>query len=370
MIKVLVVDDSIVFRNQIKTSLEVVKDLEVVGTAANGKIALDKLQQMSVDLITLDMEMPEMGGIETIKEIKKRGIKVRIIVFSSQTFQGAQKALEAIEEGADDVVAKPSGDHMSFEQAANAIQTALIPKVLQFTNSRILNLESSLVNEKSSNLLESLKNSHVASNKFKSSKIEKRKIGTLDFDAVLIASSTGGPPALEKIFHHFRDLKTPHKPILIVQHMPPIFTTILAKRLKEISNLEVKEAEHGELIKESTVYVAPGDFHMEIKKKEGQNYIDLNKNSQRNSVRPAADFLFETGSSVYKNRCLGIVLTGMGEDGACGADAIRDGGGAIVIQNKESCVVFGMPGAVFEANCFDEIGDLDFIAQKIFSKLK
>lgn len=342
--KILVVDDSVVFRTQISSALKGVEGIEVVGTAPNGKIALQKLEQLSVDLMTLDMEMPELDGIGTLKAMKEKGFKTKVIVFSSQTVKGAEKALEALENGANDVVLKPSGDELNFETAQENIRISLVPKVRQFmsvaTPVRLLQTQAIMP-----------------------APTHKLNIDLFSAHAVVIASSTGGPNALEAIFS---ELKGPLDiPIFIVQHMPPVFTGILAKRLSNLSGLEVKEATPNEVVKKGTVYIAPGDWHMKLEKKADQIFITLDQDPQRNSVRPAADFLFETAAKIYGKKLLGIVLTGMGEDGAVGAQAVKESGGFIAIQNKESCVVFGMPGAVFANDSFDSMGDLSFISQTL-----
>jgi len=341
MIRVLIVDDSVVFRSQITASLSGIPGLEVVGTASNGKIAIDKLKQNSIDLITLDMEMPEMDGMETLREIRKHGFKVKVIVFSSQTIKGAEKALLALKEGAHDVVAKPGGSGMNFEVASQAISESLVPKILQFTQ---INPE---VKQKVS---------------------EKKKKNITEFlpKVIVIASSTGGPTALELFFSK---IKKPFSvPVLIVQHMPPVFTQILAKRLSEISGLNIKEAENNEIIQNGVVYIAPGDYHMLVSNNEGAIKIKLNQEPQRNSVRPAADILFESAAQIYKENCLGVIFTGMGSDGAIGSDLIKKNNGFVVIQDKESCVVFGMPGAVYEENNFDYMGNPEKIASLLVEK--
>jgi two-component system chemotaxis response regulator CheB len=350
--KVLVVDDSIVFRSQISASLSGVENVEVIGTAANGKIALLKLQQQQVDLITLDMEMPELNGLETIKEMKRLEIKAKIIVFSSQTISGAEKALEALAAGADDVVAKPSSDDMSFDKAQKMIEEALIPRVLQFSKSSFrvsgspgtISINSQLRPAVSANYSSTKKNLKHFSPK-----------------AVVIASSTGGPNALETIFENLKCV--PSVPIFIVQHMPPVFTQILARRLGEISGIPVHEATDGQRPKGGNVYLAPGGYHMFVHKDVNGLVIKLTQDHLRNSVRPAADFLFESAEEIFHNQLLGVVLTGMGEDGAAGAKRIHDAGGGIVIQDKESCVVFGMPGAVFVNDTYDDILNLSEITQ-------
>jgi two-component system, chemotaxis family, protein-glutamate methylesterase/glutaminase len=346
--KVLIVDDSIVFRTQISSSLNGIEGIEVVGTAANGRIALQKLEQISIDLVVLDMEMPELNGLDTLKALRAKGFKTKVVVFSSQTPRGAEKALDALSAGADDIVAKPSGESVSFETAQEIIRGALVPRVLQF-----MHPNSAPINRpQSSGELTIIR-----------PKLPRRKISHFTPKAIVIASSTGGPAALESIFS---GLKGPFRiPIFIAQHMPPVFTQIMAKRLAELTGSEVKEASQGELVTKGVVYVAPGDFHMVLKSADSRIRITLNQDPLRNSVRPAADHLFESAAGIYGPDLAGIVLTGMGEDGAVGAKNIRELGGRVLIQNKESCVVFGMPGAVYANDDFDEIGDLQMINQNL-----
>jgi two-component system, chemotaxis family, protein-glutamate methylesterase/glutaminase len=339
--KVLVVDDSIVFRTQISSALSGLEGVEVVGTAANGRIALQKLEQLSVDLVTLDMEMPELNGIETLKAMRSRGFKTKVIVFSSQTMRGAENALEALRAGADDIVAKPSGEGTTFESAQEVIKAALIPRVVQF-----MGVPCAQRSPRSDTNLSSADTLRP----------KKNLISHFSPKALVIASSTGGPAALESIFSEIRG---PFKiPILIAQHMPPVFTQILARRLSGIIGSDAREARDGDVIEKGVIYVAPGDYHMVVDKKDKNATISLNKGPLRNSVRPAADYLFESAALAFGADLAGIVLTGMGEDGAVGARVIRDHGGRILIQNKESCVVFGMPGAIYQNDDYDEIGDL------------
>jgi two-component system, chemotaxis family, protein-glutamate methylesterase/glutaminase len=311
----------------------------VVGTAANGRIALAKLDQNPVDIITLDHEMPELNGIETLREIRKRGLKTRVIMFSSQTVQGAHTALESLRVGADDIVAKPVGASMSLHTAADAIRADLVPKILQFAQGA------------------------PQVKTFDSTTLKCVALSALRPSVIVIGSSTGGPTALEKVLS---TLKSPLRcPILITQHMPPVFTQTLADRLASISGIPSAEAKQMELLSPNRIYVAPGDYHMSLFNSADGVKIRLTQGSLRNSVRPAVDYLFESAAEIYGNRCLGVVLTGMGEDGLAGAKAIKSAQGAILIQSKESCVVFGMPGAVYSAGAYDKIGDLTEIGETI-----
>jgi two-component system chemotaxis response regulator CheB len=352
VIRVLIVDDSVVFRTQIAAAVGRCKEIEVAGTAATGSIALQRLTQLQVDVVTLDMEMPEMNGIDVLREIRARKIPVKVIIFSSQTQRGAEAALLALREGADDVVAKPSGEGMTIETAGNAIAEALNPKILQFSRAQPLppggGSTQSISTPKASGVVPPA--SVVATNQ------KRKELGQMKWSALVIGSSTGGPAALERIF---KTITAPVSiPIFLVQHMPPVFTQILAKRIQEISGIPAGEAKHGEVIVPNRLYVAPGDYHMVLDKSSGSPQLLLNQEPQRNSVRPAVDSLFESAATIYGSGCLGVVLTGMGEDGWIGAKAIRAVGGGVLIQDRESSVVFGMPGAVFNGGDYDQIGDL------------
>lgn len=342
MLRVLIVDDSVVFRSQIKTALDGVGLVEVAGVANNGRIALQKLAQTSVDVVTLDMEMPEMNGIETIKEIKKAKFPVKIVVFSSHTTRGSEATLEALGAGADDFITKPSGPDVTFENSVQKIREELSPKITQFLKQTPSAPIGKIVST------DELKRSNP-----------KRDLSTFLPSVIVIGSSTGGPPALEKVLVN---LGLPLRvPILIAQHMPPVFTASLAKRIQEVTGIPTTEGKHGEIIKAGHIYVAPGNFHMTLVKNGTNVLINLDQSPHRNSVRPAVDPLFESASAIYGSRTLGVILTGMGEDGFIGCRAIKSINGGILIQDKESSVVFGMPGAVFNGDLYDGMGDLSFI---------
>lgn len=344
-LRVLIVDDSVVFRSQIKAALQESPLIEVVGVANNGRIALEKLAQGSIDLVTLDMEMPEMGGLETLKAMRKAGFRTRVIFFSSHTTRGSEAALEALSAGAEDFVAKPTSEAGSeFTSAAERVRSELLPKVLQFVENRN---EILATPNKAQSLAAVPKN--------------RRDLATFLPQCIVIGSSTGGPPALEQCLSGIA--QAPRVPIFIAQHMPPVFTASLAKRLGDATGVEAAEGKSNELVVPRRIYVAPGDYHMSLKKDGADVRIQLDRGPQRNSVRPAVDNLFESAAEVYGSRCLAVVLTGMGEDGKLGCRAVKQAGGGVMIQNKESSVVFGMPGAVFEDGCFDDIGALATINQ-------
>jgi two-component system chemotaxis response regulator CheB len=337
-LRVLVVDDSAVFRTQIRTALESIEGVEVVGTAPNGKIALDKIKATPVDLMSLDLEMPEMDGLSVLAEIRSQSIAVKTLVFSSHSKRGTEAALEALSRGAYDFVAKPDGIE------GPSIRELLAPKIAQLMR----------------DLGQTAPPSAVASTPQIGSYPPVRSWDTYRPQLIVIGSSTGGPGALETLFSKIRAPLA--CPIAIVQHMPPVFTTTLAQRLAKISGLDVVEAAHLDVLSKSRVYLAPGDFHMRLKRDAACVRITLDREAQRNSVRPAVDHLFESAVPLFGKDCFGLVLTGMGEDGMAGSVAIKEAGGRVMIQEPESCVVFGMPGAVKRSGAYDRIGDLSEIA--------
>lgn len=352
--RVLIVDDSTVYRSQIRAALEGVAGVEVVGFASNGRLACEVLKSKAVDIITLDMEMPEMDGLATLAELKKMGITAKVIVFSAQTKAGAESTLAALRLGAVDFIAKPALDPKAGSPA-ETIRAHLAPKVLQFAAAGPAPLPSpGLPAAASPATVAPAASASLAG-------FAPVNWRTFSPAIVTIASSTGGPAALESFFSQVRGPLT--CPILIAQHMPPVFTATLAERLSRMSGLQIAEAQAGEALVPGRVYIAPGDFHLRVS--VSGKTLNLDQGPQRNSVRPAADHLFESAAAAYGARTLGIVLTGMGADGRDGAIAIKKAGGAVVIQDRLSCVVFGMPGAVAEARAFDQEENLSGIARRL-----
>jgi two-component system chemotaxis response regulator CheB len=318
-LKILVVDDSIVFRSAITQALQTVPDLNVFKSVVNGKLAIDILRlHPDVDLITLDMEMPVMDGLETIKEIRKTNKDVTIIVFSSLTIKGAEKTIEALNAGADDFLAKQEG--------MDSIQAELLPKVLAFKERKIK--RSSIV-ERRSVSLPAIPNSN-------NEMPIKPKL-------ILIGSSTGGPEALTTVFKSITEKVS--IPMLLVQHMPPMFTEKLAAALNKLSPVEVREAKTGDKLEAGVCLIAPGDFHMTINK-DGQ--VVLNQKEKNCFVRPSVNVLLDSVAECYDKQVLNIVMTGMGDDGAIGTKKITEKGAYTYIQDKESSIVWGMPGSVFK----------------------
>lgn len=340
--KVLVVDDSIVYRKGIGSLIEEAPNLELVGTAKNGQEAIDFLKENSADVISLDLEMPIKGGLDTIQEIRKTDKKVKIIVFSAFSKEGASKTLQALEYGADDFATKVL-DASKIEEGFNKVRDELLPKIAQFKWKRSpgesLEEKSPVVNS------ETLSDSPKDLKEFVP-------------NVICIGSSTGGPEALKKIFMGIE--RKIHLPILIVQHMPPFFTAQLADLLdKKCPHLEVKEAQEGDLVLPGRVLIAPGDYHMEVvRNSEGKSIIHLNQDDKVCSVRPAVDVLFNSLSKLYGRGVFSIVLTGMGQDGLEGVKEIKKYGGVCFSQSKETCTVYGMPMAIESNGLSDKVLDL------------
>lgn len=335
-IRVLVVDDSPIMRKLISDILKNDPEIEVIDTAKTGKEAIEKAKSLKPDVITLDIEMPEMDGISALKILKKETPQTKVIMFSSLTQEGAKATIECLALGAYDFVPKPSTK--SFYESIKKIEQDLIPKIKSITP------------------LEKIKSiykvPHVA---------PKIKKGI--YKVCGIGVSTGGPQTLIKVIPEL----PPNfpAPVLIVQHMPPVFTKQLAERLNSLSRLRVKEAEEGELIKDGVVYIAPGDYHMEVKKENALVKIKLHQGPPRNFCRPSVDELFESLAEVYNGNTLALILTGMGSDGKEGAKKIKEKGGVVLAQDAESSVVFGMPKAVIEEGLADEVVNLSKIPERL-----
>jgi two-component system, chemotaxis family, protein-glutamate methylesterase/glutaminase len=351
-IKTLVVDDSTVVRRLLVDALSTDPSIEVVGIAANGKIALAKIPQLSPDVITLDMEMPEMDGLATLVELRKLYPKLPVIMFSTLTERGAEATLDALARGANDYVTKPANVG-SVHAAIQSVQRELIPKIKQFcTWSCKADNGPSWVPTESEKTRVS-----PASVRSYSNPRPKR------FDVLVIGTSTGGPNALAAVLP-----KLPASfplPIVIVQHMPPIFTKHLADRLNHHSQLQVQEAFTGDHLTPGSAWVAPGNYHLKIHREGTQSIVRLNQDPQENSCRPAVDVLFRSAAEHYGGNVLALIMTGMGHDGKRGCDAIRQAGGYVIAQDEASSIVWGMPGSVVSAGLANTVLPLEAIAREV-----
>lgn len=351
-IRVLVVDDAVVIRKMLTEMLSQDADIEVVGVAANGKIALAKISQVNPDLITLDVEMPEMDGIETIKEVRKKYPKIPVIMFSTLTQRGTGATIEALSYGATDYVSKPSNVG-SVLDGFNQIKAELIPKIKQYCGSLLT--PSKVASASPTMPTPTPKKSQLG---------EMTKLADKRFDILAVGTSTGGPNALVDVFSNISNPLG--VPIVIVQHMPPVFTEMLAKRLDEKSpNVTFHEASEDMELLPDHAYIAPGGKHLEILRKGTSLRAHLHEAPPENSCRPAVDVLFRSVVSVFGPRVLGIILTGMGKDGLRGCEAIREQKGSVIAQDKETSVVWGMPGYVVQEDLANLVLPLDQVAGTI-----
>ena len=345
-IRVLVVDDSVVVRRLLVEALSSDSAVEVAGTAPDGSIALTKIAQLQPDLITLDVEMPVMSGLETLREIRKLHPKLPVIMFSTLTERGAATTLDALALGASDYVTKPQTMSGPNETRAR-IQAELIPKVKALTRAR-------LSREEKPTPAPTLAARHMPAKT--SSRMQR-------VDLVAIGCSTGGPNALAALLPSLT--KGFPAPILIVQHMPPLFTRLLADRLDRQAELRIREGVEGEILQPGCVWIAPGDFHMQVVREEKAARLTMNQAPPQNSCRPSVDALFESVAKECGPNVLGVVMTGMGSDGVRGAQCIRAAGGQVIIQDEASSVVWGMPGQVAAAGQADGVFPLDELAGEI-----
>lgn len=353
-IKVLIVDDSAVMRRLIRNALLQHKDIEVIGTANDGVAAIEFIKKTRPDIVTLDIEMPIMDGLEALREIRKFDWTLPIIMFSSLTQRGAESTIVALTNGASDYVGKP-GNISDPSEATKVLEQTLIPKIRALCSSG-LGKNAPLAGRTSNPALGvSFRTIPVPALPLAARPVTG-PISALDsianlfpqrIDAVCIGVSTGGPAALVQIFQEWR--KPLLVPVFIVQHMPPQFTELLANKLNSISGMPVKEATHGEYAQAGQAYIAPGGYHMVIKDVAGRVVMHLNQDPPENFCRPAVDVLFRSAAQVYASRLLGVVLTGMGSDGLKGAADILKGNGRMMVQDEATSLIWGMPGAVVRA---------------------
>lgn len=334
--RILIVDDSLVYRTIIKQALQFpgVK----TDSAGNGRVAIEMLKKDQYDLVTMDLEMPVMDGRQSCEEIRKFNKEIPIIVLSGTSSASASKTLDALSMGANDFIKKieGSGDNQLDIQK---LQKKLSPRIEALVKDK----QTKLTEQKNDNKVQDFKKSTV------SDVIPKIKIPEI----ITISSSTGGPETLRGIFNQIKPNIT--TPILLVQHMPPVFTTELAKMLDKICSLKVMEATHGQTLEKGHFYICPGNYHMELIKQGEQYKFALNQEEKECFVRPCANILLRSVAKNFDGTSLNFVLTGMGDDGADGSKSLKLAGQQVIIQDKDSSVVWGMPGAVFNSGHYDFI---------------
>ncbi|NLJ99365.1 MAG: chemotaxis response regulator protein-glutamate methylesterase [Tissierellia bacterium] len=345
MIRLLIVDDSPFMRKVLTDICKKDEEIIVVGEAGHGEEALKKIPLLKPDVITLDIEMPIMDGIDTLKNITKN-YNIPVVMISSLTTEGANLTLKALEEGAIDFIPKPKD---IFKLSDEKIRSDITNKIKAASKYKIK--------------LDYKKKSIIRPSKIH---IPKPNSSTKEFEYIIaIGTSTGGPRALQSVLP-LLSAKI-NAAIVVVQHMPPKFTKSLSDRLNVLSNINVKEGEEGDVLKRGCCYIAPGDYHMRVETINNKHIIRLNKEKPIKGLRPAADILMESVAKLDNLDKVGIVMTGMGSDGARGITEIKKSNGYIIAQDKESSVVFGMPKLAIETGCVDKIIPLNGIANEIMS---
>jgi two-component system chemotaxis response regulator CheB len=349
VIRVMVVDDSALVRRLVTTSLGLDADIEVIGTAINGSDAIERVEELKPDAITLDIEMPILDGLGALDAIRRRHPRLPIIMFSTLTEKGATKTLEALSLGASDFVTKPSNTTSMAESMAS-VREQLIPKLKALVGAQRL----------------------IGAGR---GQISKRPLtpvrtpvpSTALPEVLLIGCSTGGPDALSRVLEELPG--TLRVPVLVVQHMPPLFTTMFADRLNRVSALGVREAAEGDEPAPGQVLIAPGGFHLRVSRTAGIVRAHLDEGPQENFCRPAVDALFRSADEVYGGAAVALILTGMGADGMIGCQLLAAHGARVVVQDEASSVVWGMPGAVANAGLAHDVLPLEQIAGKLIGLL-
>lgn len=343
--RVLLVDDAVVVRKALSLAIAQDPDLEVAATAVNGRIALAKFAASKPDIVLLDIEMPEMDGLEAVRELRKIDTRVPIIMFSTLTERGASITLEALALGATDYVTKPS--NINGVATLETISGELIPKIRALCH--LPGGRGELIPEAKQlppQLLFSPQPRLLA-----------------PAQVVVIGVSTGGPDALARVLPSL-PANFP-VPLLIAQHMPPIFTSMLAARLTAKSELPVRECVSGEPVLPGCALIAPGDFHMVVQQENGVTRVSTHQGPRENFCRPSVDVLFRSAANVYGARTLAVILTGMGQDGLRGCEMLRAQGARVYAQDEASSVVWGMPGFVAKAGLADKVLPIHQIGAEI-----
>ncbi len=341
-VRVLVVDDSVVVRKLLSEALASTPQLQLAGTASNGAIALAKIPQLNPDVVTLDIEMPGLNGIETLIEIRKLYPKLPVIMFSTLTEQGAAITLEALSLGASDYLTKPTNSG-SLASSMEHVRSELTSKILSLVG----------------------RDQHVRPSRVALPR--RHKLAGAPIEILAIGTSTGGPKALAELIPRLpSDFPVP---TVVVQHMPPLFTRLLAERLNSQSQVRVNEAESGCPLEAGHVWIAPGNRHMVVTRRGVQPVLALNQDPPENSCRPAVDVLFRSVARAYGPNALAVVMTGMGSDGTRGAAHIHEAGGEIFVQDESTSVVWGMPGAIVSAGLADKICPLPEISQEVIRRV-
>ena len=342
-LKCLIVDDSAIFRKVVRKVVEAIPGVEVVGMASNGRIALDQIAVHKPDFVTLDLEMPEMDGLAVLKELKVRGDKTAAIMVSAFTTRGAKTTTSALMHGAFDFILKPNSQ--SVEMSVKQLQQDLVPKIEALRSK----LEKPHLKPKAPAARPVPRKAPAV----KRAQVWRRP------DVIAIGVSTGGPQALNQLLP-----KLPENlpiPVVLVQHMPPMFTKTLADDLNKRCALNVVEASQGQELQPGKIMIAPGGMQMRVAKSAQGVMVQIKNDPPERNCKPSVDYLFRSVAQVYGGKSLGVILTGMGDDGTLGARAMKQAGAKIIAQDQASCTVYGMPKSIADNNLADVIAPLNEI---------
>lgn len=353
-IRIVVVDDSVVIRRVLADILDADPAIDVVATASNGRVGLEVIAQHQPDLVTMDIEMPEMDGVAAVKELRRTDRRTPVIMFSTLTERGASATLDALAAGANDYVTKPASTGSAIA-AMERVRSELLPRIKALVGT----------GQPARRPLGRVTPTVPAA----APRTRPRSTSTARLQVVAVGASTGGPNALESMLANLP--ATLPVPLVVVQHMPPLFTRLLAERLDTKTELQVREADHGMRLGPGEVVIAPGDHHMAVRQTlTGAVEVVLNQQPPENSCRPAVDVLFRSVAQVYGPRALGVMLTGMGQDGLAGSRQLVDAGADVVAQDEATSVVWGMPGAVARAGLASDVMPLDQIGPAIDRRVR
>jgi len=353
LLRVLVVDDSVLYRKVLSDVLSNIPGVQVVGTATDGKVALAKIPHLKPDMLTLDFDMPELDGLEVLKHVRIDHPDLKVVMVSAHTKEGAAITLKALELGALTFVTKP--------KAENPLESkkVLLDQLVPVVNEIMAQIQPYLIG-----------NGQAISHPFVSDLVPGKgtsQPGIGRIQIVAIGISTGGPKALTELIPSLpEDLRVP---VVIVQHMPSEFTAALAESLDQKSALNVIEAENRMELKRGTVFIAPGGKQMKVVIVSGKSLLEINDDPPENHCQPSVDYLFRSISKVYGKHALGIIMTGMGSDGVLGLRLMKRLGAQVIAQDKQSCVVFGMPGEAINAGVVDQVVPLHHIITQILQRV-
>jgi len=347
-IRAMVVDDSAIVRGLISRILESDSDIKVISSVGDGLMALNAIKRHDVDVVVLDIEMPRMDGLTALPKLIEARPGVKVIMASTLTRRNAEISMKAMELGASDYIPKPtstggihSGDEFKRELIDKVRALVNLPAASSSGGTAPTAATGTSVPRRPA-VQRTVRTAPTVPAKSTSTNL--RPAGTARPNVIAIGSSTGGPQALQRVLGNLSASIT--LPILITQHMPATFTTILAEHISRASGRPCKEAEDGDVVRTGEIYVAPGDFHMGLEQSGTDVIIRLNQDPPENFCRPSADVMLRAVLDVYGSNVLVVILTGMGQDGLVGSSAIADAGGTVIAQDEESSVVWGMPGAV------------------------